>query len=134
MTDSAGGKTAVHVPDALTENKAFTFSTTHNAVVDFFFEVVPRCSPDTLQGLLKAAYEADAQLTLRAIFHLGNVKDGKADRANFYESLDWLRVHHPRKAGDTNTARKKGDVRRQNGLSTTAFSSLLVCVLVCVAQ
>jgi len=95
MTDSAGGKTAVHVPDALTENKAFTFSTTHNAVVDFFFEVVPRCSPDTLQGLLNAAYEADAQLTLRAIFHLGNVKDGKADRANFYESLDWLRVHHP---------------------------------------
>lgn len=64
-------------------------------IVDFLFKVTPKTSHSQvarskLESLLKEAWEEDAELCVRLVFHLGAARRGKQDRWNFYDAAEWL--------------------------------------------
>jgi hypothetical protein len=79
----------------LGENERPAFLKTDSACLDLFFSVVPGTEVLKLRALLMSAWGECPQITLRIIFHLGNVRGGKQDRVNYYRSLAWLYEHHP---------------------------------------
>ncbi|RKP06725.1 hypothetical protein THASP1DRAFT_18085 [Thamnocephalis sphaerospora] len=78
-----------------TENGAATFTSTLSARLDFFFEVMAGCDSGRINVLLSKSWEEDALDTLKLIFQLRDIRDGKGDRKEFYQCLLWLRKHHP---------------------------------------
>lgn len=73
-----------------TENGAISLPTTGTAVLDFFFKVVRNTTPEQTRSMLKAAWEENPLLTLRAVFHLRDCRGGKGEKARFYDCVEWL--------------------------------------------
>ncbi|GJJ76878.1 hypothetical protein EMPS_09237 [Entomortierella parvispora] len=80
----------------LTANGAPTFSSTGDARLDFFFEVLRGTEKETIQRLAKVAWESEPLDTLKLVFHLRSILHGKGERKEFYTCLDYLRKDHPR--------------------------------------
>lgn len=71
-------------PDARTENNAATWSTTSNAVLDFFAVAGGmRNNIRDARKLFRAALAEDAQLAIRALFYLRDVRGGQGERDLF---------------------------------------------------
>lgn len=84
------------VADTFTENGALAFSTTHNALLDFFFQAVRGLTGAKLNELLGAAWAENPLLTLKAIFQARDIRGkGKGERALFRECVVWLANHDP---------------------------------------
>ncbi|KAJ4758143.1 plant/protein [Rhynchospora pubera] len=81
----------------LTENFSPTYMTSGDPGLDFFFQVVPGTSADTVTSLLSAAWATDPSTALRLMCNLRGVRGtGKSDREGFYASAIWLHSQHPK--------------------------------------
>ncbi|KAG0236208.1 hypothetical protein BGW42_003853 [Actinomortierella wolfii] len=79
-----------------TENMATTFRSTKDARLDFFFEVLQNTDKDTIDRLAHASWRVSPLDTLRLIFQLRSILDGKGERNGFYWCLEYLRREHPK--------------------------------------
>ncbi|KAJ8595801.1 hypothetical protein M405DRAFT_857037 [Rhizopogon salebrosus TDB-379] len=82
----------------LTENIAPAFGSTLSATLDAFQGVRPYVSGSAINDYLFKAWAEDPALTLRIIWSLRSIHDGKADKELFYMAFGWLFEHHPRTA------------------------------------
>lgn len=72
-----------------TENMAVTHASTMNPVLDFYYHAPSRQGQDNLP-LWIDAYQADRNLSLKALFYLRDVRQGKGQRKTFRDILNWL--------------------------------------------
>ncbi|XP_057368806.1 uncharacterized protein LOC130689883 [Daphnia carinata] len=79
----------------LTENASFTHSSTTNACLDFYFEVMQNTGQDQIVSQLEKSWSEDALLTLKLIFQLRDVRSGKGAVVEFHHCLIWLFRNHP---------------------------------------
>ncbi|KAF4598907.1 hypothetical protein EYR38_007319 [Pleurotus pulmonarius] len=80
-----------------TQNGAATFNTTDSPTLDAFQFVKDR-KGSALDILLCNSWKEDPALTLRIIWNLRSIRDGKGDREGFYRAFGWLYKRHPRTA------------------------------------
>ncbi|KAK5653416.1 hypothetical protein OQA88_8901 [Cercophora sp. LCS_1] len=78
-----------------TDNGALAFTSTKNPLVDLFYELKEGTSPPNLRQLHEAAWQEDAELTLKIIFNARSIHLGKASKHIFYRSAGWLAKNHP---------------------------------------
>lgn len=78
-----------------TENSAVTYKTSLNALVDLFYAVKDNSASATILQHLGAAWDADPLKTLKLVFFLRDVRDGKGCSEEFYIAVSWLFKHHP---------------------------------------
>ncbi|KAF9439061.1 hypothetical protein BGZ76_000543 [Entomortierella beljakovae] len=79
-----------------TENGALTHSTTGDARLDFFFEVVRGLDNSTILQLARESWKANPLDTLKLIFQVRSILHGKGERKAFYTCMEFLRKEHPR--------------------------------------
>ncbi|KAF5317373.1 hypothetical protein D9611_003512 [Ephemerocybe angulata] len=82
----------------LTENQAPALASTLSATLDAFNTVNHQASGEVIKTHLSAAWEEDPALTLRIIWCLRSIPDGKGNREGFYKAFAWLYENHPRTA------------------------------------
>ncbi|KAF9525012.1 hypothetical protein CPB83DRAFT_860409 [Crepidotus variabilis] len=82
----------------LTANGAAAFSGTDSPTVDAFSSLSQYTSPPDLHRQLEKAWVEDANLTLRIIWNLRSIHDGKGEKEAFYRAFGWLYDNHPRTA------------------------------------
>ncbi|KAI5068425.1 hypothetical protein GOP47_0016770 [Adiantum capillus-veneris] len=81
----------------LTENCSATFSSSGDACVDFFFQIVPDTPSSRVVSLLELAWKQDALAALKLVFHLRGIRGtGKSNKLAFYTCTSWLHQHHPK--------------------------------------
>ncbi|KAF7428952.1 hypothetical protein PC9H_008189 [Pleurotus ostreatus] len=80
-----------------TQNGAPTFNTTGSPTLDAF-QFVKDQRGSALDILLCNSWKEDPALTLRVIWNLRSIRDGKGDREGFYRAFGWLYKRHPRTA------------------------------------
>lgn len=80
---------------ATTENGAVCFTSSLDICLDLFFMVVPGIHSEKLQTLLTNSWSTNPLLTLKLVFQIGDVRDGKNDRYNFILALTWLHINNP---------------------------------------
>lgn len=73
----------------LTENLAVTYKSTMNSVLNFFYHAPARQGQDNT-GLFASAFESNARLSLKALFYLRDVRQGKGQRKTFRDVLKYL--------------------------------------------
>ncbi|OAX34369.1 hypothetical protein K503DRAFT_774634 [Rhizopogon vinicolor AM-OR11-026] len=81
-----------------TENAAPAFGSTLSATLDAFQGVRPHVSGSAINDYLFKAWDENPVLTLRIIWSLRSIHDGKADKELFYMAFGWLFEQHPRTA------------------------------------
>ncbi|KAJ8074428.1 hypothetical protein PM082_015329 [Marasmius tenuissimus] len=81
-----------------TQNLAPAFSSTLSPTLDAFNALNKYCCNKELEGSLTKAWKEDAGLTLRLIWQLRSIHEGKSERNAFYRAFGWLYEHHPRTA------------------------------------
>lgn len=81
----------------LTTNGAPAFASTLNPSLDLF-SVPPNASGRTLHDLLNKSWEHDPDLSLRLIFNLRSIHEGKSEKDSFYHAFGWLFEKHPKTA------------------------------------
>ena len=79
----------------LTENASYTFESTTSHCLDFYFEAMQNTGQDHIVKLLEQAWKENADLTLKLIFQLRDVRKGKGASIEFHHSLVWLFKYHP---------------------------------------
>ena len=80
-----------------TENGAFAYSTTQNALLDLFAQIGalrPR-SENEIRQKYAEAYHVDAALATKMLFYAGNIRGGLGERRTFRICLKWLAQNHP---------------------------------------
>ncbi|KAG1840313.1 hypothetical protein C8R48DRAFT_679605 [Suillus tomentosus] len=82
----------------LTENYSPAFSSTLSATLDAFNGIRPGVSGSVVDDYLFKAWAEDPALTLRIIWSLRSIHDGKGDKELFYMAFGWLFQYHPRTA------------------------------------
>ncbi|KAK6346554.1 hypothetical protein TWF696_006678 [Orbilia brochopaga] len=80
------------------EKGARAFRSTDDSLLDAFHRPQAHQTAEQLDGLFAPAWETDPQLTLRIIFYLRSIHEGKSDRKLFYRAWAWLYANHPRTA------------------------------------
>lgn len=78
-----------------TENNAITHKSTLNPVLDFFFHAPARQGQDNVP-LFVDAYRSDKNMALKALFYIGDVRQGKGQRNTFKTCLYWLAKNDPK--------------------------------------
>ncbi|KAG1743657.1 uncharacterized protein EDB91DRAFT_1125272 [Suillus paluster] len=86
------------VHQKLTENASPAFSSTLSTTLDAFQGIRPGVSGSSIDDYLSKAWAEDPALTLRIIWSLRSIHDGKADKELFYMAFGWLFENHPRTA------------------------------------
>lgn len=79
---------------ALTDNCGLTMKSSLSACLDFFFHIQTSSNCKTTLSFLEKAWTEDPNITLRLIFQLRDIRNGKGARDPFYFSLCWLRANH----------------------------------------
>ena len=80
-----------------TENGAFAYSTTQNALLDLFAQIGalrPR-SENEIRTKFAEAYHVDAALATKMLFYAGNIRGGLGERRTFRICLKWLAQTDP---------------------------------------
>ncbi|KAK1236294.1 hypothetical protein PQX77_000455 [Marasmius sp. AFHP31] len=83
---------------AFTQNLAPAFSSTLSPTLDAFNALNKYCYNKELNDSLTRAWKEDAGLTLRLIWQLRSIHEGKSERNAFYRAFGWLYENHPRTA------------------------------------
>lgn len=81
----------------LTENGAFAYNTTGDALLDLFGTagaLRPR-QPHEIETKFSKAFSEDALLATKMLFYIGNIRGGLGERRTFRICLKWLALHHP---------------------------------------
>lgn len=81
-----------------TQNEAHAYASTLSATVDAFNGLSQATSPKDFDPLLHKSWKEDPLLTLKIIFNLRSIHEGKSEREGFYRSWGWLYRNHPRTA------------------------------------
>ncbi|KAG8803454.1 hypothetical protein FRC17_006177, partial [Serendipita sp. 399] len=81
-----------------TQNMAHAFASTGSPLVDAFNGLSQATAPKDFEPLLRNAWEVDPLATLKIIFNLRSIHEGKSDREGFYRAWGWLYRNHPRTA------------------------------------
>lgn len=79
---------------AFTTNLAPAYSSTGSATLDAFQFLSGHCSMSQMNAYLKDAWAEDASLTLRIIWNLRSIHDGKGDKETFYRYVFTLFLYH----------------------------------------
>lgn len=91
-------ETAKNTTDTkLTENGAFAYSTSGNALIDLFGQIGalrPRAAHE-IANKFADAFAVDPLLATKMLFYAGNVRGGLGERRTFRICLKWLADHHP---------------------------------------
>jgi hypothetical protein len=82
----------------LTQNVAPAFGSTLSATLDAFQGMRHDVSGAAMSDYLVKAWAEDPALTLRIIWSLRSIHDGKSDKELFYMAFGWLFERHPRTA------------------------------------
>ncbi|KAI0728864.1 hypothetical protein C8Q72DRAFT_916471 [Fomitopsis betulina] len=82
----------------LTENGAPAYSSTTSPTLDAFHVLRPHSNSANIGKFLTEAWAEDPELTLRIIWNVRSIHDGKGERELFYQVFGWLYKHHPRTA------------------------------------
>lgn len=80
-----------------TENGAFAYSTTQNAILDLFAQIGalrPR-SEQEIRTKFASAFATDPKLATKMLFYAGNIRGGLGERRTFRICLKWLAENHP---------------------------------------
>ncbi|KAJ8515185.1 hypothetical protein ONZ45_g7373 [Pleurotus djamor] len=80
-----------------TTNGAGAFSFTGSATLDAFQFASERTGRE-LDKVLSRSWREDPELTIRIIWNLRSIHDGKGDKEGFYRAFGWLYQKHPRTA------------------------------------
>lgn len=81
-----------------TANLAPAYSSTLSPTLDAFTGLAPYTFGAQVGKYLDSAWKEDSDLTLRLIWNLRSVPDGKGDKELFYRAFGWLFDNHPRTA------------------------------------
>ncbi|KAJ7738156.1 hypothetical protein B0H16DRAFT_1664680 [Mycena metata] len=81
-----------------TENGAPAYDSTLSATLDAFSQLTRYSWSPEVETLLGKAWAEDPDLTLRIIWNLRSIHDGKAEKEVFYRAFGWLYDDHPRTA------------------------------------
>lgn len=79
----------------LTENLSPTNKSTSSSCLDFFFDVLQGTGRDRIIEALSNAWNEDPLLTLKLIFQLRDIRNGKGAIVEFHYCLIWLFQNHP---------------------------------------
>ncbi|KAJ7908213.1 hypothetical protein B0H13DRAFT_1617705 [Mycena leptocephala] len=82
----------------LTENYAPAYDSTLSSTLDAFQKLTHFSWGDNVGKLLDKAWAEDSNLTLRIIWHLRSIHEGKSEKEGFYRAFGWLYDNHPRTA------------------------------------
>ncbi|KDQ56469.1 hypothetical protein JAAARDRAFT_48320 [Jaapia argillacea MUCL 33604] len=83
---------------AWTDNGAPTHSSTGSATLDAFQTLTKYASGEVIFSCLDKAWREDPELTLRIIWNVRSIHDGKGEKEVFYQCFGWLFKNHPRTA------------------------------------
>ncbi|KAF8911678.1 hypothetical protein CPB84DRAFT_1743043 [Gymnopilus junonius] len=81
-----------------TENMAMAYSSTLSPTLDAFRGISRYTSGPEMARYLDSAWKEDPNLTLRIIWNLRSIHDGKGEKEAFYDAFGWLYDKHPRTA------------------------------------
>jgi len=81
----------------LTENQSPAYRSTLSPTLDLF-SAGYNIDGVHLHSLLKNSWESDPAVTLRIIYNLRSIHDGKSEKESFYRAFGWLLRYHPRTA------------------------------------
>jgi hypothetical protein len=83
-----------------TTNHAAGFSSTLDPTLDAFDSVSQKTNWNDIKPLttLRRSYEYDPVTTVKIIFNLRSIHEGKSEREGFYRAWGWLYREHPRTA------------------------------------
>ncbi|KAJ6600872.1 hypothetical protein B0H10DRAFT_2082511 [Mycena sp. CBHHK59/15] len=81
-----------------TENNAPAYSSTLSATLDAFQHLTRFAYGEKVGEYLEKAWAEDPDLTLRIVWNLRSIHDGKAEKEVFYRAFGWLYDNHPRTA------------------------------------
>ncbi|KAF7197324.1 hypothetical protein HII31_01375 [Pseudocercospora fuligena] len=79
----------------LTANSDVTYATSGAALLDLFYDLESNLQGKRLKNELKAAWEVDANATLKIIWNVRSIHLGKGSRETFYRAIGWLYENHP---------------------------------------
>lgn len=83
------------VPDDLTLNGAYAFSTTGSAITDLFFAMARGCKEERVTKLMENAWKESSIETCLVLLNCRDCRNGKAERLVTYHALIWIRLNHP---------------------------------------
>lgn len=86
------------INQTLTENGAPAYRSTGSATLDAFQALGKYTFGRSVNQYLDDAWKEDAELTLRIIWNLRSIHDGKSEKEAFYRAFGWLYDNHPRTA------------------------------------
>ncbi|KAF7789173.1 hypothetical protein EIP86_000110 [Pleurotus ostreatoroseus] len=81
-----------------TTNGSPAFASTLSPTLDAFEFLGPASEPRSIAGYLDKAWNEDPSLTLRIIWNIRSIHEGKSDKLLFYRAYGWLYKNHPRTA------------------------------------
>jgi Domain of unknown function (DUF2828) len=81
-----------------TTNTAHGWSSTTSPTVDAFNGLSQATDPADFEPLLRKSWQEDPLLTVKMIFNLRSIHEGKSEREGFYRAWGWLYRNHPRTA------------------------------------
>lgn len=77
-----------------TENGAYTYKSTMDAVLDLFYHAPAKRGQDNT-ALFAKAYSEDALLAVKTAFYVRDMRGGAGERNTFSQMLRWLNVNRP---------------------------------------
>ncbi|THU86326.1 hypothetical protein K435DRAFT_731562 [Dendrothele bispora CBS 962.96] len=106
-----------------TQNGAPAFNSTNSPTLDAFNRLNTWVSYGDLESILPKSWAEDPSLTLRLIWQLRSIHDGKGEKEAFYRAFGWLYEHHPRTAvanlhmlvSPVCSTKKRPELRRSHG-------------------
>ncbi|KAG8874158.1 hypothetical protein FRB97_006106 [Tulasnella sp. 331] len=81
-----------------TDNMAPAFVSTESKTLDAFSTLDPNVKKGEIHSLLRESWVEDPETTLRIIWNLRSIHDGKAAKTAFYSAFGWLYAKHPKTA------------------------------------
>ncbi|KAG8856229.1 hypothetical protein FRB96_006541 [Tulasnella sp. 330] len=81
-----------------TDNMAPAFVSTESKTLDAFSTLDPNVKKGEIHSLLRESWAEDPETTLRIIWNLRSIHDGKAAKTAFYSAFGWLYAKHPKTA------------------------------------
>ncbi|KAF7307674.1 hypothetical protein MKEN_01127400 [Mycena kentingensis (nom. inval.)] len=82
----------------LTDNGAAAYDSTLSPTLDAFHQLTRFASAEKTRELLDNAWAENPQTTLKLIWNLRSIHEGKAEKEAFYLAFGWLYDKHPRTA------------------------------------
>lgn len=83
---------------ARTWNNAPAFASTLNPVLDAFSTIDGNTPGADVHRLLRESWAESPEKTVRVIWNLRSIHDGKGSKMNFYRAFGWLYSNHPKTA------------------------------------